>query len=140
MLAHVQSSAVLGIDAYRVHVEVDVSNGLPMMAVVGLPDAAVNESKERVRAAIKNSGFLMPYDKRVTINLAPADVRKAGPSFDLPIAIGILAATGQIPAENLEEAILLGELSLDGSVRAVTGALPVAIGARERGQKRLYLP
>lgn len=140
MLAHVQSSAVLGIDAYQVHVEVDVSNGLPMLAIVGLPDAAVNESKERVRAAIKNSGFLMPYDKRVTINLAPADVRKAGPSFDLPIAIGILAATGQIPADNLEDAILLGELSLDGSVRAVTGALPVAIGARERGQKRLYLP
>ncbi len=140
MLAHVQSSAVLGIDAYQVHVEVDVSNGMPMMAVVGLPDAAVNESKERVRTAIKNSGFFYPYDKRVTVNLAPADIRKAGPSFDLPIAVGILAATGQIPVTELEGALVIGELSLDGSVRPVTGALPVAIGARERGHKKLYLP
>ena len=140
MLARVQSSAVLGIDAYQVYVEVDVSNGLPSLSIVGLPDAAVNESKERVRAAIKNCGFFFPYDKRVTINLAPADVRKAGPSFDLPIAIGILTATGQIPGEHLEGALLLGELSLDGTVRAITGALPVAIGARERGQTRLYLP
>lgn len=140
MLARVQSSAVLGIDAYLITVEVDVSNGLPMMAIVGLPDAAVNESRERVRSAIKNSGFLFPYDKRITINLAPADVRKAGPSFDLPIAMGLLAATGQIPAEHLEDALLIGELSLDGSVRAVNGVLPVAIGARERGQKRLYVP
>jgi magnesium chelatase family protein len=140
MLAHVQSSAVLGIDAYEVHVEVDVSNGIPSMAIVGLPDAAVNESKERVRAAIKNSGFLTPYDKRVTVNLAPADVRKAGPSFDLPIAIGVLVATGQITGENLEGALLVGELSLDGSVRPVTGALPIAIAARERGQRRLFLP
>src|SRR5713226_1902006 len=108
MLAHVQSSAVLGIDAYRVHVEVDVSSGLPMMSIVGLPDAAVNESRERVRAAIKNSGFLFPYDKRVTINLAPADIRKAGPSFDLPIAVGILVATGQLPGEHLEGALLAG--------------------------------
>lgn len=140
MLAHVQSSAVLGIDAYEVRVEVDVSNGLPSMSIVGLPDAAVNESKERVRAAIKNSGFLMPYDKRVTINLAPADVRKAGPIFDLPIAIGLLVATGQLSGENLEGAILVGELSLDGSVRPVTGALPIAIGGRERKQSRLYIP
>jgi magnesium chelatase family protein len=140
MLAHVQSSAVLGIDAYEVHVEVDVSNGIPSMSIVGLPDAAVNESKERVRAAIKNSGFLTPYDKRVTVNLAPADVRKAGPSFDLPIAIGVLVATGQITGENLEGALLIGELSLDGSVRPVNGALPVAIAARQRGQRRLYLP
>src|SRR5437763_9269702 len=140
MLAHVQSSAVLGIDAYTVHVEVDVSNGLPMMAVVGLPDAAVNESRERVRAAIKNSGFLFPYDKRVTVNLAPADVRKAGPSFDLPIAVGILVATGQVSGEFVEDSIVTGELSLDGSVRPITGALPIAIGARERGVRRLFLP
>ncbi len=140
MLAHVQSSAVLGIDAYQVHVEVDVSNGLPNMTVVGLPDAAVNESKERVRAAIKNSGFMFPYDKKITINLAPADIRKAGPSFDLPIAIGILVATGQLPGEGLENALLVGELSLDGNVRPITGALPVAIGARERGQRRIYVP
>ncbi len=140
MLAHVQSSAVLGIDAYQVHVEVDVSNGLPSMSIVGLPDAAVNESRERVRAAIKNSGLFFPYDKRVVINLAPADVRKAGPSFDLPIAIGLLVATGQLPGEHLEGALLAGELSLDGGVRPIAGALPIAIGARERSQKRLYVP
>jgi len=140
MLARVLSSAVLGIDAYLVTVEVDVSSGLPMMSIVGLPDAAVNESRERVRAAIKNSGFLFPYDKRVTINLAPADVRKAGPSFDLPIAIGLLVATGQLSGENLDGTLLIGELSLDGGVRAVTGALPVAIGMRDRRETRLYLP
>ena len=140
MLAHVQSSAVLGIDAYEVHVEVDVSNGLPSMSIVGLPDAAVNESKERVRAAIKNSGFLVPYDKRVTINLAPADVRKAGPIFDLPIAIGLLVATGQLSGEHLDGALLVGELSLDGSVRPITGALPMAVGARDRRQTRLFVP
>ncbi len=140
MLARVQSSAVLGIDAYLVTVEVDVSNGMPSMSIVGLPDAAVNESKERVRAAIKNSGFAMPWDKRVTINLAPADIRKAGPSFDLPIAIGVLVATGQIPQAALEDAIIVGELSLDGSVRAINGALPIAMGAKARKQNRLYLP
>ncbi|HLJ57703.1 MAG TPA: YifB family Mg chelatase-like AAA ATPase [Chthonomonadaceae bacterium] len=140
MLAHVHASAVLGIDAYTVHVEVDVSNGLPMMSVVGLPDAAVNESRERVRAAIKNSGYLFPYDKRVTVNLAPADIRKAGPSFDLPIAVGILVATGQVAGEHLDGAIITGELSLDGSVRPINGALPIAIGARAHGVRRLFLP
>ena len=140
MLAHVQSSAVLGIDAYRITVEIDVSNGVPMVSVVGLPDAAVNESRDRVRAAVKNSGFQFPSDKRVTINLAPADVRKAGPSFDLPIAIGLLVATGQVPGDYLDGALLVGELSLDGAVRPVTGALPIAMGARERGVRRLYLP
>jgi magnesium chelatase family protein len=140
MLARVQSSAVLGIDAYRIDVEVDVSNGFPGFAIVGLPDAAVNESKERVRAAIKNSGLFFPYDKRCTVNLAPADVKKAGPSFDLPIAVGLLVATGQITDDNLDGSLIVGELSLDGAVRPVTGALPVAIGAHERGIKRLYLP
>lgn len=140
MFAHVLSSAALGIDAYQVHVEVDVGNGMPAMSVVGLPDASVNESKERVRSAIKNSGFLFPYDKKITVNLAPADIRKAGPSFDLPIAMGILAATGQIPPENLENAVIIGELSLDGGVRSVNGALPVVIGARAHGVTRLYLP
>lgn len=140
MLAHVLSSAVLGIDAYQVHVEVDVGNGMPAMSIVGLPDASVNESRERVRSAIKNSGFMFPYDKKITVNLAPADIRKAGPSFDLPIAIGILVATGQIAAENLEGAVLIGELSLDGGVRSVNGALPIVIGARTLGMTRLYLP
>ncbi len=140
MLARVRSSAVLGIDAYEVIVEVDVSNGVPIMAIVGLPDAAVNESKERVRAAIKNSGLMFPYDKRITVNLAPADVRKAGPSFDLPIAIGILAATGQLPLDSFDDVLLVGELSLDGSVRGVNGALPVAIGAHEHGPRKIFVP
>src|SRR5579884_3842966 len=140
MLARVQSSAVLGIDAYRIDVEVDVSNGLPGFAIVGLPDASVNESRDRVRAAVKNSGLFMPYDKRTTVNLAPADIKKAGPSFDLPIAIGMLVATGQLTGDNLEDTLIVGELSLDGAVRGVTGALPIAIAAQNRGIKRLYLP
>jgi magnesium chelatase family protein len=140
MLATVQSSAVLGIDAYDVFVEVDISFGVPMMAVVGLPDAAVNESKERVRAAIKNSGFSYPFDRRIAVNLAPADVRKSGPHFDLPMAIGLLGATEQIRIDSLAGAIVIGELSLDGGVRPVSGILPIAIAARERGHSRLYVP
>ncbi len=140
MLARIQSSAVLGIDAYEVRVEIDISSGIPGTTIVGLPDAAVNESRERVRTSIKNSGFLFPYDKRITVNLAPADVRKAGPAFDLPIALGLLVASGQMSGENLEGAVVLGEMSLDGLVRPITGVLPAAIGARDRGIKRLFVP
>ncbi len=140
MLARIQSSAVLGIDAYEVRVEIDISSGIPGTTIVGLPDAAVNESRERVRTSIKNSGFLFPYDKRITVNLAPADVRKAGPAFDLPIALGLLVASGQMSGENLEGAVFLGEMSLDGLVRPITGVLPAAIGARDRGIKRLFVP
>ncbi len=140
MLARVLSSAVLGVDAYEVYVEVDVSNGIPGVSIVGLPDAAVNESKERMRAAIKNTGLQIPYDKRITVNLAPADVRKAGPSFDLPIAMALLAATNQVPMGILDDALLIGELSLDGSVRPVNGVLPIAISARDRGRKSIYVP
>src|SRR3982075_4058108 len=115
MLAKVQSCAVIGLEGALIEVEVDLSNGLAAFNVVGLPDAAVNESRERVRSAIKNSGCLFPF-KRITVNLAPADLRKEGPSYDLPIAIGILLASGQI---NLDEQgasyLFLGELSLDGS-------------------------
>ncbi|MDE2125173.1 MAG: YifB family Mg chelatase-like AAA ATPase [Armatimonadetes bacterium] len=141
MLSHVLSSAVLGVDAYEVDVEVDVSSGMAgSINLVGLPDAAVKESVDRVRSAIRNSGMHFPYDKRITINLAPADIRKAGPSFDLPIAIGLLAATGQIPEDYLAGAVIIGELSLDGAVRPVNGALPVAMGARERQRTRLFVP
>ena len=140
MLSQVQSSAVQGIDAYEIHVQVDLSNGVPQCSIVGLPDAAVNESRDRVRAAIKNSGYLYPYDKRITVNLAPADVRKAGPSFDLPIALGMLGASGQLSGECTQGAAFVGELSLDGTVRPINGALPIAIGARERGVARLYVP
>ncbi|HEX7402042.1 MAG TPA: YifB family Mg chelatase-like AAA ATPase, partial [candidate division Zixibacteria bacterium] len=129
MSAKVLSSAVLGIDAYIVEVEADVTPTLPAFATVGLPNEAVKESKERVMSAIKNSGFRFPNQK-VTINLAPADVRKEGSAFDLPIAIGILATTGQVARENFDEYVILGELSLDGGLRPIRGALCMAMHAR----------
>ena len=109
MLAQVDSSAILGIDAYVVRVEVDISSSVPMFTIVGLPDAAVQESRERVRSAIKNSGLEFPL-RRITINLAPADIKKQGPAFDLPIAVGILAATGQVRSERIAEGMFVGEL------------------------------
>ncbi|MEN6520450.1 MAG: YifB family Mg chelatase-like AAA ATPase [Armatimonadota bacterium] len=139
MLSQVNSSAVLGIDAYIVEVEVDISGGIPRFDIVGLPDAAVQESRERVRSAIKNSGLEFPM-KRITINLAPADVRKEGPSFDLPIALGILAATSQVDPETLKDTIVVGELSLDGGVRPVSGVLPIALKSRELKIKRMIVP
>lgn len=141
MLAVVESSAILGVDAYGVRVEVNVANTtLPSFTIVGLPDAAVQESRERVRAAIKNTGLVFPTDKRLTINLAPADTRKGGPAFDLPIAVGLLVATGQVSEEHLGDTLIVGELSLDGTVRSVGGVLPIAIGARESGKRRLIVP
>ncbi|MGI6295781.1 MAG: YifB family Mg chelatase-like AAA ATPase [Armatimonadota bacterium] len=139
MLAHVRSSAVNGIDAFAIEVEVDIATALPSFTIVGLPDAAVRESIERVRSAIKNCGFEFP-SRRITINLAPADVRKEGPSFDLPIAIGILAATGQVNLDFLEKCCLIGELSLDGSVRGVSGVLPIALSVRDSDTKILIVP
>lgn len=139
MLAHVMSSAVNGIDAYVVEVEVDITPAIPSFTIVGLPDAAVRESIERVRAAIKNCGLEFPA-RRITINLAPADVRKEGPSFDLPIAIGILAASGQIDMDMINDCIVVGELSLDGAVRHVSGVLPIALSAREKKMKRMIVP
>jgi magnesium chelatase family protein len=132
MLARVRSAAVLGLRGYAVDVEVDVGAGLPAFTIVGLPDPAVQEAKERVRAAVRNAGFEVPA-RRITINLAPADVRKAGPAFDLPMAVAILAATGQIRPCDPDGAVLLGELSLDGTLRPVTGALAVAMAVRGRG-------
>ena len=139
MLATVLSSALLGIDAYIVKVEVDVAGGLPYFTTVGLPDSAIKESRDRVLAAIKNSGFYFPQT-RVTVNLAPADIRKTGSAFDLPIAIGIMAATNQVNLARLENAIILGELALDGNIRGIQGALPIAITAKENGIKDLILP
>jgi magnesium chelatase family protein len=130
MSVRVLSCAVLGIEAYIVEVEADLTFMLPGFATVGLPNEAVKESKERVMSAIKNSDFIFP-NKKVTINLAPADVRKEGSAFDLPIAIGILAATGQIGRENFDDYIVLGELSLDGGLRPIRGALCMALHARE---------
>jgi magnesium chelatase family protein len=139
MLARAESSAIYGIDAYTVTVETDISTHLATFTIVGLPDTAVNESRERVRAAIKNSGFEFPL-RRITVNLAPADVKKQGPSFDLPIAVGILAATSQIEAVQLDEWLLVGELALDGGVRPVSGVLPIAMGARQDGKRKMVVP
>jgi len=132
MLAKALSSAILGIDAYIVEVEAHLTGAkLPKFRTVGLAEGAVKESKERVRAAIKNTGYTFPH-KHVTINLAPADIRKEGSAFDLPIAIGILAAIGEVKHDHLEKMLLLGELALDGKIRPIRGALPVAICARDR--------
>lgn len=140
MLARVLSGAVLGIDAYLVTVEADVASGLPAFTTVGLPQGAVKEGRERVIAGVQNSGFLVP-PKRITINLAPADIAKSGSAFDLPIAMGILAGTGQMRAvRRLERYILMGELALDGALRPVRGALPIAIAARSAGLAGIILP
>ena len=139
MLAKIFSSAVFGVDAYTVEVEADISQMIPSFTTVGLPDGAVKESKERVMSAIKNSDFVFP-NKKVTINLAPADVRKEGSAFDLPIAIGILCATGQIMREDFSDVVILGELSLDGSLRPVTGILPMAMQAQKAEKTVLIVP
>jgi magnesium chelatase family protein len=135
----VLSAATLGIEAYRVHVEVDTDRQLPTFTVVGLPDGTVRESRERVMAAIRNAGYQWPR-RRVTVNLAPADVRKEGSAFDLPIAVGILVASGQVQAVRLGEFVLLGELSLDGRLRPVRGALSVALGLQQQGVQGIILP
>ncbi|MBN1246837.1 MAG: YifB family Mg chelatase-like AAA ATPase [Anaerolineae bacterium] len=140
MLAKIRSAAVLGLQAEPVDVEVDVNPGMASVTLVGLPDAAVRESTERTRSAIRNSGFKFPYEKRITINLAPADLRKEGPAYDLAIAIGILVATGQLPPDALDRSLILGELSLDGTLRHIRGALPVADMARHDGVDALYVP
>ncbi|AGF52748.1 slr0904 [Synechocystis sp. PCC 6803] len=139
MLARVWSASLLGIDAIKVGVEVDVSAGLPAIAVVGLPDTAVQESRERVKAALKNAGFAFPV-RRIVINLTPADLRKEGPSFDLPIGIGILAASEQVDAQLLGDYLFLGEMSLDGSLRAIAGVLPIAATAQKMGLAGIVVP
>ncbi len=139
-LARVLSCAVVGLDGSLVQVEVDVSRAaLPSMTIVGLPDAAVNESKERVRSAIRNSGGTIPSPSRIVINLAPADLRKEGPAYDLPIALGILAATDQIHAD-MSQTVFLGELSLDGGLRHTTGVLAMVALVKEHGMKQVYVP
>ena len=139
MLAKVMSAAVFGVDAYEVQVEVDIAGGLPAVMVVGLPDAAVQESKERVRAAIKNAGFPFPAS-RIVVNLAPADVRKEGPAFDLPIAVAVLAAQGVVPHAALESIIISGELALDGAIRPVKGAINIGLYCAQAGIKRVLVP
>ena len=138
MLAKVNTAATVGLDAYLIEVEVDISPGLPNTLVVGLPDTAVKEARDRVRAAIRNSGCMFPM-KRITVNLAPADVKKAGPTYDLPIAIGILSSSSQINID-LTDALFLGELSLDGSVKHIHGILPMVAMARDAGIKHVFVP
>ncbi len=139
MLAKVLSSAVIGIDAYLVEVEVDISPGLPTFTTVGLPEAAVKESRERVRSAINNSGYMFP-DDRITVNLAPANIKKEGTGFDLPMALGILGATRLISQELISQYLILGELSLDGRIKPVNGSLPMAIAAKEAGYSGILVP
>jgi len=139
MLAKVHSCAIVGLEGAIVEVEVDTSRGLPSFTIVGLPDTAVQESRERVQAAVKNAGFMFPR-QRVTVNLAPAALRKEGPAYDLPIALGVLIATGQALSEWLEGSLAVGELSLDGSLRHVRGVLPMAALAKEEGFERILVP
>ena len=140
VLAKVYSCAVVGLDGVLVEVEVDVSQGVPATVVVGLPDAAVRESQDRVRAAIRNSGGKFPVG-RITVNLAPADLKKAGPTYDLPIALGILIASNQVPhSEQLEDALVAGELSLDGVVRHIPGIIAMVSTAVDKGMRRAFVP
>ncbi len=139
MLAKINSAALYGIDALRVEVEIDLASGLPQLATVGLPEGAVKESKDRIRAAVKNCGYTFPA-KRITINLAPADIKKEGSAYDLPMAVGILAAEGLIDRKLLNDYLLIGELSLDGSIKSVRGALPIAMAAGKRPAKGVILP
>ncbi|MFH1552443.1 MAG: YifB family Mg chelatase-like AAA ATPase [Candidatus Omnitrophota bacterium] len=131
MLAKVTSGCVMGIEAYAIDVEVDVTNGIPSFSVVGLPDTSIRESRDRIRSAIRNSGFNFPVGK-ITVNLSPADIKKEGASFDLPIAVGILAASGVIEQEKLEGLLLCGELSLNGRLKSFRGALPIAMSLKNK--------
>ncbi len=139
MLARVFSAAVWGVDAFAIEVEANCTFGSPVVVVVGLPDTAVKESRDRVKTAIDNSGFRHPFG-RTTINLAPADIKKEGPSFDLPIALGILAASEQLTAPRMEDFWVVGELALNGDVRPVRGALSIALSARKHKKQGLLLP
>jgi magnesium chelatase family protein len=139
MLARTWSATLIGIDAIKVGVEIDIAGGLPGIVVVGLPDTAVQESKERVRTALKNAGYAFPM-RKIVINLSPADLRKEGPSFDLPISVGILAASEQVSPQLLEDYLFLGEVSLDGSLRPVIGVLAIAAAAQQLGIKGIVVP
>src|SRR5205085_370051 len=139
VLASVATFALVGLDSSEVTVEVDVRRGLPVFTVVGLPDRAVREARDRVRSALLNSGLDFPHE-RLTANLAPADLRKAGPSFDLALAVGVLLATGQVPRERVRGYAVCGELSLGGALRPIHGAVAVSAGARRAGYDRLVVP
>lgn len=139
MLSIVKSMSLVGLEGYLVNIEVDVSAGIPCWDIVGLPDVSVKESRERVRTAIKNSGYDM-QSRKIVVNLSPADIKKEGSFFDLPIAIGILACSGNIDKSNMQDTIFIGELSLDGKINKVNGILPMCIEAQKLGIKRVILP
>jgi len=139
MIANVITGAIIGIEGYKITVEVDICSSIPGFTIVGLPDAAVSEAKERIRSAIKNQGFEFP-SRKIVINLAPADIKKEGSGFDLPMAIGVLSANGDIDLEKFQDTCFLGELSLDGSLRGVNGVLPTALGLKKAGVKKIVLP
>ena len=139
MMSRVLSCATMGIDAYIVTIETDIQHQMPKFSLVGLPDSAVRESYDRVKAAIQNSGRLFP-NHRVTINMAPADIKKEGTAYDLPIAVGMIAAAGGIPEDILDGIAILGELALDGSVRPLRGVLPMAVEAKRAGLKGMIVP
>ncbi|HEU19377.1 MAG TPA: ATP-binding protein, partial [Deltaproteobacteria bacterium] len=139
MIVKVISSAILGIESYAIDVEVDITRGLPQFSTVGLPDTAVRESKDRIKAAIKNSGYSFPKN-RVTVNLSPADIKKEGTSFDLPIAISILTAEGLVEKENIGRYMIIGELSLDGSIKGVQGILSASLLTKRQGLRGIIVP
>jgi magnesium chelatase family protein len=139
MLSRIRSAAILGIDAYPVDVEVDISSGLPSFATVGLPHGAVREGRERIGAALANAGYQLPL-RRITVNLAPADIQKTGSGLDLPIALGVLLASAQVPDAGLQGVMVVGEVGLEGDLRPVRGALPMALAAREAGCRGLLVP
>lgn len=139
MVNKVKTATVIGLNAYKVFVETDVINSLPSFSIVGLPDTAINEARDRVRSAIKNSGFTFPA-KKVVINLAPADLKKEGSNFDLPIAIGLITEEGVLEPEKLEDYAFIGELSLDGSLRGINGVLPLILGLKDEGIKNIFVP
>jgi len=139
MLSIIKSSGIVGIDGFIIDTEVDISNGIPTFSIVGLPDASIRESKERVKSAILNSGFSFP-NSRIIVNLSPADIKKEGPYFDLAIAIGILKNTMAIDDTYINESLFIGELSLDGKLKKVKGVLPIIINARNNNIKRVFLP
>src|SRR5262245_43076038 len=139
MHSRVRSAAILGVNAYPVDVEVDISSGLPSFATVGLPQGAVREGRERIGAALANAGYAFPL-RRITVNLAPADIQKAGSSLDLPIAVGVLVASGQLPDRAMDGVMVVGEVGLEGDLRPVRGALSMALAARAAGCRGLLVP
>ncbi|HEY5557557.1 magnesium chelatase domain-containing protein [Acetobacterium sp.] len=139
MLSQIKSSGLMGVNGVIVTVEIDVSRGLPSYALVGLPDTGIKESKDRVFSAIKNNGFQYPME-RITINLAPADLKKEGPAFDLAIALGILVSSNQLPWDHPEDYMIVGELSLSGDIRCVNGILPMVLEAKKAGIQKILVP